>query len=138
MTPTPDPALAARFAELKMDAHNGSIPEAMKLTHAIRDAYRSGQLITLADHEAAMQAAVAKAVEACAEIADAYADENIRMAGDSVLFDPVLSRKRGDILTRGDLIKSEELILDGAIHSAMFHAAQNIAAAIRASKGDAL
>lgn len=69
MTHTPNPTLAARLAELQMDAHNGSIPEAMKLTHAVRDAYRSGQLITLADHNAAVQAAVEAENEACAKLA---------------------------------------------------------------------
>jgi len=54
MTPTPDPALAARMAAIK---HSDMRMEVLE------DAYRSGQLITLADHTAAVQAAVAKAVE---------------------------------------------------------------------------
>ena len=76
-------------------------------------------------------AAVKAERERCAQVADAYADENISMAGDSVLFDPVLKSRPGETLTRADFEKSKNLILDGAIHSAMFHAAQNIAAAIR-------
>ena len=131
---TADQDLSARLDAMKEPAlQYDSVQDEF---HAALDAaYRSGQLITIADHKRAVQAAVARAVEAereaAAQIADAYADENIRMAGDSVLFDPVLSSKRGDVLTRGDFVKSEELILDGAIHSSMFHAAQNIAAAIR-------
>jgi len=55
MTPTPDPALAARLAAIK---HTDMRMEVLE------DAYRSGQLITVADHERTVQAAVAKAVEA--------------------------------------------------------------------------
>jgi hypothetical protein len=80
---------------------------------------------------AQIDAAVKAERERCAQVADAYADENISMAGDSVLFDPVLKSRPGETLTRTDFEKSKNLILDGAIHSAMFHAAQNIAAAIR-------
>lgn len=52
MTPTPDPALAARLADCCGTA----------LMANLYDGWRTCQLITLADHEAA----VAKAVEACA------------------------------------------------------------------------
>ena len=146
---TPDPTLAARLAELDetrrligrlltVARDNGDFigraellawgAEVLKL-EALSP---SVQLITLADHDAAVKAAVEVETEACALIADAYADENIRMAGDSVLFDPVLGSKKGDVLTKADFVKSDGMILDGAIHSSMFHAAQNIAAAIRA------
>lgn len=91
------------------------------------------------DDIAAMIAeAVADAVsaerEACAKIADAYAEENITMAGDTVLHDPVLRAGKGGKVTLDDLRKSEEMVISGAVHSAMFHAAQNVAAAIRGRK----
>lgn len=82
--------------------------------------------------DAMVKAAVEQERERCALIADAYADENIRMAGDTVLLDPVLHTPKGHKLTAKDFAKSEELVVSGAVHSAMFHAAQNIAAAIRA------
>ena len=106
------------------------------LIAALWNAMRNGQLVTLADAEAMVaaerDACSAAERDACSAIADAYAEENITMAGDSVIFDPVLSSKRGDALAPSDFRKSEELMMSGAIHSSMFHAAQNIAAAIRA------
>jgi hypothetical protein len=65
MTPTPDTALAARLAEL----------EGVRFMSVLYEAYRSGQLITLADHNDAVQAAVAKAVEAERDRADSVALE---------------------------------------------------------------
>ena len=60
---TPDQDLSARL---------GRSRGTMKAAY-LHDAYRSGQLLTLADHERAVQAAVAKAVEAereaCADLA---------------------------------------------------------------------
>lgn len=92
MTPTPDPALAARLLELSVkstqdplnedgryfngywhddltqcshgDTGNYSNKRDGQFIAALWNAYRSGQLITLADHSAAVQAAVANAVEA--------------------------------------------------------------------------
>ena len=83
MTPTPDPALAARLLELSVkstqdplnedgryfngdwhedltqcshgDTGNYSNKRDGQFIAALWNAYRSGQLITLADHEAAMQ-----------------------------------------------------------------------------------
>lgn len=63
---TPDQDLSARLAGLLAAAdHPDQSPCcAIRYDQACGDAYRSGQLITLADHNAAVQAAVAKAVEA--------------------------------------------------------------------------
>lgn len=69
------------------------------------------------------------AYERAALVADAYADANIELAGDSVLTDPLL---RGEPLTAENVKASEARMVDGCVHSSMFHAAQNIAAAIRA------
>lgn len=69
-----------------------------------------------------------KGLEEAAKVADAYAETNMEMAGDSILLDLVL---HGGGFTKADLKRSEELQLDGTIHSSMFHAAQNIAEAIR-------
>lgn len=152
---TPDPTLAARLAELRTEitdeplhgsgryfneshfdlaqCHHGETGNFTnksdgKLIAILWNAYHTGQLITLAEAEAMVLAEN----EACAAIADAYASENITMAHDTVIFDPVLSGKNGDHLTRSDFKKSEELAISGTIHSSMFHAAQNVAAAIRA------
>jgi len=78
MTPTPDPALAARLAELAGESY-GTDCIGDDLEQAMWTAYRSGQIITIADHERAVQAAVAKAVEAerqaCALLATGKAKE---------------------------------------------------------------
>lgn len=78
---TPDQDLSARLAELLAlsDSPNDPPNDAIRYDIACGDAYRSGQLITLADHERAVQAAVAKAVEAeraaCAIIGRAAVNE---------------------------------------------------------------
>jgi len=82
---TPNSALAVRLAELETEMENGmdlgvARPAFDKRQALLWNAYRSGQLITLADHETAVQAAVAKAVEACAvvgvqAVADYWGDE---------------------------------------------------------------
>jgi len=74
---SPDPALAARLADLEGAWAGNTSPSAMpwsNLTRALHNAYRSGQIITLADHTAAVQAAVAKAVEAEREAIAAMLD----------------------------------------------------------------
>jgi len=68
-----------------------------------------------------------RGLEEGARIADLYAEENFRMASDTILIDPVL---RGD-LSAPALVLSEEAQVNGCIHSSMAHAARNIAAAIR-------
>lgn len=78
-----------------------------------------------------MPMALAAEQERCAKIADMFAEVNIEAAGDTILLDPVLSgRDRSDAACA----VSEELRIDGCVHSAMFHAAQNIATAIRSSQ----
>ena len=60
---TPDPTLAARLdAMLEPALQYDSVQD--EFHGALDTALRSGQLITLSDHLAALQAAVAKAVEA--------------------------------------------------------------------------
>lgn len=68
------------------------------------------------------------ALQAAAEIADQYAAENFRLAGDTVLHDPFL---RGEH-TEAAFEKSQTLQLEGAGHAYAAHCAQHIAAAIRA------
>lgn len=68
-------------------------------------------------------------VEAAAKVADLYADVNIEQAGDTILLDPCLN---GDGFTPENLRASESLIVDGCVHASRFHAAQDIASAIRA------
>lgn len=71
-----------------------------------------------------------------AEIADLYADENMRMAGDTVRADPILNQhRRAEIKNAYQLeaaaAMSQQLGIDGCIYSSRAHAAQDIAAAIR-------
>jgi len=144
MTPTPDPALAARLAELTAKTTDEDLHEEGRyfmeyfrdLTHcshgdsgnfdnrhdgnmiaALWNAYRSGQLITLADHTAAVQAAVAKAVEAEADKADNMATQ---------------WGKRRDAAWAKNA-SEEAHVFDG-----MALAALTVADAIRSRKGDAL
>ena len=75
---TPDKDLRARLAGLHVND-----PVGLFFLQALTDAYASGQLITIADHERAVQAAVAKAVEAavnaeneaCAKLLNNEADD---------------------------------------------------------------
>jgi len=69
------------------------------------------------------------ALEEAAQLCDAYADVNIEAATDSVLHDPCL---HGQGFTRENIARSEKLMIDGCVHSSMFHAARNIAEALRA------
>lgn len=67
--------------------------------------------------------------DAAAQFADLYAEENIVMAGDTILADPVL---RGDATTEADFEKSDRLQIEGCVHSAQHHAGKQLATAIRA------
>ncbi len=69
--------------------------------------------------------------EACALIADAYAEVNWEQCTDSILLDPVLSNHGKRSLTQADWAKAESMAVDSTIHSSMYHAATNVAAAIR-------
>ena len=108
MTPTPDTALAARLATLKSAVENqikfdgarsySTLNEALEM--AAFDAVMAGQLITLADHNAAMQAAVAKAVEAsdkALQDALAYIDKGHHGMARNILAAAIRARK-GDAL----------------------------------------
>lgn len=66
-----------------------------------------------------------RGVRAVVAICDAWAEENFRMAGDTVLTDPFL---RGD-RSEAAWDKSQELQLYGAGHAFAAHASQNIAKA---------
>lgn len=71
----------------------------------------------------------AEAIEQAAKVCDLYADVNIEAAGDTILLDPILN---GESFSVANLRVTEGLIVDGCIHSSKFHAAQDIAANIRA------
>lgn len=86
----------------------------------IPDEWRANQL-------AAADTVIALITEACANVADLYGEVNLQMAGDSVLLDPVLNRRFPGIVRKS----SEELMMDGAIHSSAYHTAQHIAQRIR-------
>lgn len=79
------------------------------------------------------ETARAEALEEAARIADFYAVENFRLAGDTILTDPVL---RDHDVSASAIALSDDLQTSGCIHASMAHAAQNIAAAIRAAIGD--
>lgn len=71
-----------------------------------------------------------------AQIAELYADENIRMADDTVLLDPILNRaKRAEIRNQAMLAEamlvSENLARDGFAHAERYHAGTDIAEMIR-------
>jgi len=82
MTPTPDPTLAARLAELKRlsdDEPRGSDYALVQFDSACGSSFDAGQLITLADHLAAVQAAVA---DARLEMINSLKDEIARQEGE--------------------------------------------------------
>jgi hypothetical protein len=71
-----------------------------------------------------------------AEIADLYADENIRMADDTVACDPILNRKKRAQIKNITMLEaankvSEILEIQGADHAAKHHAGLDIAKLIR-------
>lgn len=71
-----------------------------------------------------------------AEIADLYADENLRMAGDTIRADPILNpANRANIKNREQLVAAviiaESLTIDGHGHSSRYHAGTDIAVMIR-------
>jgi hypothetical protein len=77
-----------------------------------------------------------RGMERAAELADLYADENIRMAGDTILADPILDEKnRAKIKNQSQLneamVVSELLTLEGHRHSSAYHAGKDIAEMIR-------
>jgi len=75
---TPDPTLAARLAAMSPDCS----PFSNIFERALWNAYRSGQLITISDHTAAVQSAVAKAVEAITvDIAVVQAELRVALGG---------------------------------------------------------
>lgn len=72
--------------------------------------------------------------EACAKLADEYAEENFRMATDTIMIDQILTahrKKRPYIRTAQTDELSEKCQIDGAMHSSSAHTAQHVAAAIR-------
>jgi Zn-dependent protease with chaperone function len=100
MTPTPDTALAARLARLCGGEHEAEADgdyDTADLDQACGNAYRSGQLITLADHTAAVQAAVAKAVDDTLDAAHEYTDKTYSM---QFLSHPVDRERIAAILAR--------------------------------------
>lgn len=71
------------------------------------------------------------------EIADMYADENMRMADDTVHADPILNRQLRQRLKScaevdAAALVSERLAFDGLMHSSRSHAARDIADTILA------
>lgn len=69
-----------------------------------------------------------KALEETADYADFYADERMRLCGDSILHDPLLS---GKAWTRGNVAMSKSLQIVGTINSAAYHAAKAVAEHLR-------
>ena len=103
------------LAERLLDGHpwiDEDIPR-IAIATALRTAYEAGK---------------AEERERCVALADDYATVNREIASDTILLDPVL---RGRGLTPENVAEYERQQINGTIHSAMFHAAQNIAAAIR-------
>lgn len=92
---------------------------------------RAEYLKAKADLKTAVEEAIAAERERCAAIADAYAEVNWASVTDSILLDPVLSNKGERALTKEDWERAQGMAVDATIHSSMYHAATNIAAAIR-------
>lgn len=79
----------------------------------------------------------AEGLHRAAEIADLYSDENMRMADDTILADPLLNWQRRAEIKNIDQLQdaaamSRRLEIDGTIYSSRAHAAADIAKAIRA------
>lgn len=114
----PDPAINFR-GSINCPACGAAMP---------REVNSDEELIVCWNTRAEVGGDPASEAEACAQIADAYADENLRMAGDTILLDPMLN---GSPATPANVARSRNMTIDGCIYSSMYHAAKNIAAAIR-------
>lgn len=80
------------------------------------------------------RAAFNRGLEMAARCAELYADENRRMAEDTLLADPILMGTTTRATFREDRRKSEGLILDGHKHCSAALAADAIALNIRSLK----
>lgn len=74
----------------------------------------------------------AAVIEECAELADAFADENLRMAHDTLMLDPCLTGKG---FSPENLEASRKKAIEGCVHSSMHLAAKNIAESLRKLDG---
>lgn len=66
-----------------------------------------------------------------AEYATFYGEERMRLCGDTLLHDPVLSAPRGSTVTMADIARSRDMQVDGTINSAGYHAATHNAEHLR-------
>ena len=73
------------------------------------------------------------AIREAAALARFYAEENILLAGDTVLLDPCL---RGEGFSAENMARSAKLQIDGCVHSAAYHAGMHIEANILALIGE--
>lgn len=87
-------------------------------------------LLTTAEGEAHAKG-LREGIEKAAKVAELYAEENLTMAGDTILADPVI---RGRDFSDAAMEKSETLRIMGHGHSAAYHAGTDIAAHIRSLK----
>lgn len=71
------------------------------------------------------------ALEEAAKFAEFYAEERMRLVGDSIMHDPLLS---GGRWTGANIAASKEAQIDGTINSAAYHAAMQIAEHLRGMK----
>ncbi len=76
-------------------------------------------------------------------IADLYADENMRMADDTIKLDPILNREKRALISSPAQLEaaakvSSALEADGFMYASRSHAAKDIANAIRAELGEAV
>ena len=102
-------------------AENRLTPERLYICH------KKNTVISSADKRAKdIHDAEVRGMMRAAGIARLYADENLTMAGESILADPVLSGE----LSAAAHKKSKSVQIDGTIYSASYHAAKNIAEAI--------
>lgn len=56
----------------------------------------------------------------------AFAEENRRMAHDTILLDPVLNRSHSSGHITADFRRAESMMIEGCVHSSKYHAAIDI------------
>ncbi len=123
-----DPKTAVETLARSLHAQTESWFTFTELATAVKDQYREDARALLAEIAPQIRA---EAMEEAARVADAWAEENGRMAQDTIALDPMLHRQRGEMLTTEEWEKASELADEGARLSAMAEAARLIAAAIR-------
>lgn len=75
-----------------------------------------------------------RGIESAAKLVELWTDENIRMANETILADPILNGSARRETLESDLRRSEVLQIQATGHAAVYHAGLAMASMIRGQK----